>query len=82
MATSPTRRGPMADPDRRTRPSADESAGFDRGFDGVRRRQAKLGLAMTPAERLQWLERTMEELRRMQGLARDAKGAPRPPRDA
>lgn len=32
------------------------------------------GLRMTPAERLRWLEETMETLRRWQGRAR---GAPR-----
>lgn len=48
----------------------DEEAGFDRGFEGHRRRQARLGLRLTPAERLRWLEQTMEELRRLVGRAR------------
>lgn len=45
-------------------------AGFDRGFDGHWRRQVRLGLALTPAQRLRWLEQTMEELRRLVGRAR------------
>jgi len=49
-------------------------AGFDRGWDGHARRQARRGLAMTPAERLRWLEETMEAMRRIQGRAI---GAPR-----
>jgi len=49
-------------------------AGFDRGWDGHARRQARRGLAMTPAERLRWLEETMEAMRRLQGRAI---GAPR-----
>lgn len=48
-----------------------EDAGdFDRGFDGHRRRQARLGLQLSPAERLRWLEETMDELRRLLGRAR------------
>lgn len=45
-------------------------AGFDRGFDGHWRRQVRLGLALTPAQRLRWLEQTMEELRPLVGRAR------------
>jgi hypothetical protein len=52
---------------------------FPRGFDGHKASQAGLGLSMTPAERLRWLEETMEVLRRWQGRARAAAGAaPRP----
>jgi hypothetical protein len=47
-----------------------EDSGFPRGFDGHRRAQARLGLRLTPAERLRWLEETMETLRRWQGRAR------------
>jgi hypothetical protein len=47
-------------------------ARFDRGFDGHWRRQVRLGLALTPAQRLRWLERTMEELRPLVGRARFA----------
>ena len=46
------------------------TGGFDRGWEGHRRRQARLGLALTPAERLRWLEETMEEMRRIVGRAR------------
>ena len=47
--------------------SADD---FDRGFAGHRRRQARLGLRLSPAERLRWLEQTMDELRGLVGRAR------------
>ncbi len=43
---------------------------FDRGFEGHRRRQARLGLCLSPAERLRWLEETMDELRGLVGRAR------------
>ena len=48
----------------------EETGGFDRGFEGHRRRQARLGLQLSPAERLRWLEETMDELRRLLGRAR------------
>ena len=41
-----------------------------RGFEGHRRRQARLGLGLSPAERLRWLEESMEELGRLVGRAR------------
>jgi len=50
---------------------------WPRGFAEHRRAQAGLGLAMTPAERLRWLEETMATLRRWQGRAR--RPGPRPP---
>jgi hypothetical protein len=54
------------------------SGEFDRGFEGHSRRQARLGLKLTPAERLRWLEQTMDELR---GLLRRARqGRPNTPR--
>ncbi len=49
-----------------------DTSGFDRGFDGHWRRQVRLGLALTPAERLRWLELTMEELRPFVGRTRPA----------
>lgn len=49
---------------------------FPRGYDGHRRAQAGLGLRLTPAERLRWLEETMATLRKWRGRARTA---PRPP---
>ena len=42
---------------------------WPQGFEGHRRAQALMGLRMTPAERLRWLEETMEALRRWQGRA-------------
>jgi hypothetical protein len=54
------------------------SGEFDRGFEGHSRRQARLGLKLTPAERLRWLEQTMEELRWLLGRARQ--GRPNKPR--
>ena len=50
--------------------SAPDGDGFDRGFDGHRRRQLIAGLALTPAQRLKWLEDTMAEMRRLLGRAR------------
>jgi len=46
---------------------------FDRGHDGHWRRQVRLGLDLTPAERLRWLERTVSELRQVQGRARQGR---------
>jgi len=54
------------------------SGEFDRGFEGHSRRQARLGLKLTPAERLRWLEQTMEELRGLLGRARQ--GHPNKPK--
>ncbi|HEX9241302.1 MAG TPA: hypothetical protein VF875_02555 [Anaeromyxobacter sp.] len=45
---------------------------FPRGFEGHRRAQAGAGLRLTPAERLRWLEETMDALRRWRGRARKA----------
>jgi hypothetical protein len=39
-------------------------------FEGTRRHHLRLGLQMTPLERLRWLEATVEEMRQLQGLAR------------
>ena len=50
-----------------------DEGGFDRGFEGNRRRQARLGLQLSPAERLRWLEETMDELRRLLGRARQGR---------
>ncbi|MES1242922.1 MAG: hypothetical protein ABUT39_15005 [Acidobacteriota bacterium] len=38
-------------------------------FEGTRRHHIRLGLQMTPVERLRWLEDTVEEMRQLQGLA-------------
>jgi hypothetical protein len=42
-------------------------------FDGARRHHTRLGLRLTPAERLRWLEETVDEMRRLQGLARQGR---------
>ena len=39
-------------------------------FEGARRQHLLQGLRLTPAERLQWLEDTVEEMRQLQGRAR------------
>ena len=39
-------------------------------YAGTRRHHIRLGLRMTPAERLRWLEETVDEMRQLQGLAR------------
>jgi hypothetical protein len=39
-------------------------------FEGTRRHHIRLGLRLTPAERLRWLEETVDEMRQLQGLAR------------
>jgi hypothetical protein len=46
---------------------------FDRGFEGHSRRQARLGLSLSPAERLRWLERTTEDMRALRGRARQGR---------
>ncbi|HEX2251635.1 MAG TPA: hypothetical protein VHQ65_00035 [Thermoanaerobaculia bacterium] len=38
-------------------------------FEETSRRQLRQGLAMTPEERLRWLERTKQELQPLVGLA-------------
>ncbi len=57
-------------PDTRPASGREDAGEFDRGFDGHRRRQVRLGLQLSPAERLRWLEETMDELRRVLGRAR------------
>jgi hypothetical protein len=42
-------------------------------FEGTRRHHIRLGLQMTPSERLRWLEETVEEMRQLQGLARKSR---------
>jgi hypothetical protein len=49
-----------------------------RGYEGHRVAQAGIGLAMTPSERLRWLQETMEVLRRWQGRACNDSGRPSP----
>jgi hypothetical protein len=45
-------------------------------FEAHHRRQARLGLQLSPAERLRWLERSMEELRKLVGRARLGRPVP------
>ncbi len=42
----------------------------DLGWEAARRRQLVAGRAMTPAQRLRWLEETMATMRRWLGRAR------------
>ena len=58
----------MPEPERAAR--AEGTGELEGGFEGHRRRQARLGLDLSPAERLHWLEKTMEELRGLVGRAR------------
>lgn len=48
-------------------------------FEGARRHHIRSGLRLTPAERLHWLEETVDEMRRLQGLARRAQKNDRQP---
>jgi hypothetical protein len=57
----------MTDSDRMREPALPECLAWS--FDDHRRRQTRRGLEMTPAERLRWLEETMDELREIQGRA-------------
>lgn len=59
-------------------PGPENGGGFDRGFEGHTRRQACLGLTLTPAERLRWLEETMDELRPLVGRARQGRPVTEP----
>jgi hypothetical protein len=43
--------------------------GFDRGWDGHARRQACLGLELTPTERLEWLDSALRGMREILGAA-------------
>ena len=53
--------------DAKARAAKDEST-WD--FEGTRRHHLRLGLQMTPVERLRWLEEMVDEMRQLQGLAR------------
>lgn len=43
---------------------------WDWSFEGARRHHILAGLKLSPSERLRWLEETVDEMRRLQGLAR------------
>ena len=49
-------------------------------FEGTRRHHIRLGLRLTPAERLRWLEETVDEMRLLQGLARQGQKVEEAPR--
>lgn len=49
--------------------TSERTGDLDWGFEGHRRRQVRLGLGLSYAERLQWLEQSMEELRKLVGRA-------------
>jgi len=61
-----------------TRRKGEPQEEFPRGFEGHRAAQAGLGLRLTPAERLRWLDETMATLRRWRGRARGAPGVVEP----
>lgn len=46
---------------------------WDWDFESTRVHHLEAGLRMTPAERLRWLDQTMEEMTRLQGLAREGR---------
>jgi hypothetical protein len=48
----------------------DDPTQVDAAFAAHKREQARRALAMTPSERLRWLEITVRELRNLQGLAK------------
>jgi hypothetical protein len=56
------------DPSQPKAPEVGERGAWD--FEGTRRHHLRRGLQLTPAERLRWLEETVDEMRRLQGLAR------------
>jgi len=58
--------------------TSEKTGDLDWSFEGHRRRQARLGLGLSPAERLRWLEESMEEFRKLVGRARQ--GRPVSPR--
>lgn len=49
--------------------SSSRSNPYQWSYEAHRRRQARRGLELSPAERLRWLESAMEELHALTGLA-------------
>jgi hypothetical protein len=49
---------------------------FDIGYEGHQTRQARLGLELTPAQRLAWLANKLMEMRSMLGVARQPPSDP------
>lgn len=64
----------MTETDPDPRHTGEDAGEFASGFEAHRLQQVRMGLRLTPAERLRWLERTMEELSRVLGRAK--KGRP------
>jgi hypothetical protein len=54
---------------RRQLPANQDELGW--GFEGARRFHAQQGLMLTHAERLQWLDETVAEMRELCGRARE-----------
>lgn len=54
------------------KPTKQTESDFDVGYAGHQRRQDRLGLELTPAERLAWLERKKVEMLKLLGKARKA----------
>lgn len=50
-------------------------------FEKTRRRQIRLGLEMTPLERLHWLDEKVAEMRALQGLVQRSRSTEPPPED-
>ena len=66
----------MTEP-REIRPDSKEDS-WD--FEGTRLHHIRLGLRLTPAERLRWLEEAVDEMRLLQGLARQGQKVEDAPR--
>lgn len=58
----------MSEPSEPAAPAERADDAWD--FAGTRRHHLRRGLRLTPMERLRWLEETVDEMRRLQGLAR------------
>ena len=50
--------------------SSDERQRTDAAFAAHKREQIERARSMTPVDRLRWLENTVRELKKLQGLAR------------
>jgi hypothetical protein len=68
----------MNEPSSPKKPSEPQEDAWD--FAGTRRQHIRHGLRLTPAERLRWLEETVDEMRRLQGLARFGRPVEEPQR--
>lgn len=68
----------MTEPTRAKNPAERQKEAWD--FEGTRRHHIRSGLRLTPMERLRWLEETVDEMRRLQGLARTGRRIQEPER--